>query len=101
METQVTISYICLSIGNILISNLPNSNILNGKILIGDILKDNMGHNKLNMGRSPFIYGSTVSQVAYTNREEQYKKLYGNLTQGINTMLISPRRWGKSSLGHL
>lgn len=47
---------------------------------------------------SPFLYGTTVSKSGFTNREDDLDKLYKNLTQGINTMLISPRRWGKSSL---
>ncbi len=47
---------------------------------------------------SPFIYGNTVSSEAFTNRRKEIKKLYNNLIQGINTMIISPRRWGKSSL---
>ncbi|MBS9523653.1 ATP-binding protein [Litoribacter ruber] len=50
------------------------------------------------MDQSPFKYGVTVCQMAFTDREKDAKKLYDNLTQGINTMLISPRRWGKSSL---
>ncbi len=50
------------------------------------------------MEKSPFIYGTTVSRGAFTNREGETKKLYNNLTQGINTTIISPRRWGKSSL---
>jgi hypothetical protein len=50
------------------------------------------------MKDSPFHYGTTVSVHSFTNREEEAKKLYTNLTGGINTMLISPRRWGKSSL---
>ena len=50
------------------------------------------------MELSPFIYGVTVSKKAFTNREIETKKLYKNLTQGINTSIISPRRWGKSSL---
>lgn len=50
------------------------------------------------MNPSPFIYGKTVSQTAFTNREEEVQKLYQNLTQNINTILIAPRRWGKSSL---
>jgi len=50
------------------------------------------------MQKSPFNYGSTVSSQSFTNREEETKKLYNNLTQGINTTIISPRRWGKSSL---
>lgn len=51
-----------------------------------------------NMKDSPFIYGNTVSNGAFTNRKKDIEKLYNNLTQGINTMIISPRRWGKSSL---
>lgn len=50
------------------------------------------------MELSPFQFGTTVSQSSFTNRELDVEKLYNNLTQGINTMLISPRRWGKSSL---
>ncbi len=50
------------------------------------------------MKKSPFIYGSTVSFDSFTNRENESEKLYNNLTQGVNTTIISPRRWGKSSL---
>jgi hypothetical protein len=50
------------------------------------------------MSKSPFLFGTTVSIDSFTNREEEVAKLTKNLTQGINTMLISPRRWGKSSL---
>lgn len=47
---------------------------------------------------SPFIFGNTVSTEAYTNRENEAYRLKQNLLGGINTILISPRRWGKSSL---
>lgn len=47
---------------------------------------------------SPFIYGNTVSERGFTNREEETERLKANLLGGINTMLLSPRRWGKSSL---
>lgn len=47
---------------------------------------------------SPFVFGNTVSTEAYTNREEEALRLKQNLLGGINTILISPRRWGKSSL---
>lgn len=50
------------------------------------------------METSPFVYGVTVSEKAFTNRESESKKLFSNLTQGVNTTIISPRRWGKSSL---
>jgi uncharacterized protein len=50
------------------------------------------------MKTSPFIYGNTVSAASFTNREAETEKLRRNLKDGINTMIISPRRWGKSSL---
>ena len=50
------------------------------------------------MKDSPFIYGTTVSLHAFTNREKDAEKLQTNLLDGINTTIISPRRWGKSSL---
>ena len=50
------------------------------------------------MKDSPFIYGTTVSNYSFTNREAEIKKLKYNLKGGINTTIISPRRWGKSSL---
>jgi hypothetical protein len=50
------------------------------------------------MKNSPFIYGVTVTRKSFTNRKNEIKKLTNNLLGGINTMIISPRRWGKSSL---
>jgi AAA+ ATPase superfamily predicted ATPase len=50
------------------------------------------------MKNSPFIYGTTVRNEAFINRKNEIKRLVENLTGGINTTLISPRRWGKSSL---
>lgn len=50
------------------------------------------------MKDSPFIYGTTVSIKSFTNREAESAKLQSNLLNGINTTIISPRRWGKSSL---
>jgi len=50
------------------------------------------------MKDSPFIYGTTVSVQSFTNREIESGKLKSNLLNGINTTIISPRRWGKSSL---
>lgn len=50
------------------------------------------------MQESPFIYGTTVSKHAFTDREIESIKLQSNLLNGINTTIISPRRWGKSSL---
>lgn len=50
------------------------------------------------MELSPFIHGFTVSELSFTNREEEVKKLKSNLLQGINSTLILPNCWGKSSL---
>jgi len=50
------------------------------------------------MKDSPFIYGTTVSIHSFTNRENEAAKLQSNLLNGINTTIMSPRRWGKSSL---
>lgn len=50
------------------------------------------------MDIGPFNFGNTVSTSHFTNRELEMKQLKNNLTSGINTIIISPRRWGKSSL---
>ena len=50
------------------------------------------------MKDSPFVFGSVVSTNSFTNREKEAEKLYNNLVNGVNTIIISPRRWGKSSL---
>src|SRR5687767_13436183 len=46
----------------------------------------------------PFMYGKLAGADYFTNRTQEIKSLTGNFTSGINTVLISPRRWGKSSL---
>lgn len=50
------------------------------------------------MKKSPFVYGVTVRDAAFTNREDEIKRLKSNQLNNINTMIISPRRWGKTSL---
>lgn len=47
---------------------------------------------------SPFSFGHIVNLQAFTNREEELQRLKKNLISGVNTIIISPRRWGKSSL---
>ncbi len=47
---------------------------------------------------APFVFGKIVESNHFINREKDVDKLRINLLSGINTMLISPRRWGKSSL---
>jgi uncharacterized protein len=48
--------------------------------------------------KSPFVYGKIASGDKFTDRENEAKKLSDNIVSHINTVLISPRRWGKSSL---
>ena len=48
--------------------------------------------------RSPFFIGTLVSGDSFVDREWPRKKLRANFRSGQNTVLISPRRWGKSSL---
>ena len=50
------------------------------------------------MKESPFIFGTTVLDDAFINRKDEIRRLTNNLAGGINTTLISPRRYGKSSL---
>lgn len=46
----------------------------------------------------PFVFGSATSGEWFTDREADAKRLLANFTHGVNTILISPRRWGKTSL---
>lgn len=46
----------------------------------------------------PFQYGKIVEDDSFIDRIEDRKELKGFLSNGINTILVSPRRWGKSSL---
>lgn len=46
----------------------------------------------------PFVFGVAASGENFTDREKETQRLLMNFTHGINTILISPRRWGKTSL---
>lgn len=47
---------------------------------------------------TPFVFGKLAVDQNFTNREKERKRLSENLSGLVNTVLISPRRWGKSSL---
>ncbi len=47
---------------------------------------------------TPFVFGKIASARNFTDREQETERLVQNFTSGVNTILISPRRWGKSSL---
>ncbi len=47
---------------------------------------------------TPFIFGKIAQSENFTNRENETSRLIQNFSSLINTIIISPRRWGKSSL---
>ncbi len=47
---------------------------------------------------TPFVFGKLAVGENFTDRREELRQLRQNFRSGINTVLISPRRWGKSSL---
>ena len=50
------------------------------------------------MDIKPFIFGVATSGENFTDRKSETARLLTNFRHGVNTVLISPRRWGKTSL---
>ena len=50
------------------------------------------------MKKNSFVYGVAVSGYHFIGRESETLRLKANFEGGINTIVISPRRWGKTSL---
>lgn len=50
------------------------------------------------MEYKPFTFGVAASGEHFTDREKETERLLSNFRHGINTILISPRRFGKTSL---
>jgi hypothetical protein len=48
--------------------------------------------------QNPFVYGEVVPAEAFADRVEELDRLVGDLAAGQKVFLISPRRYGKSSL---
>jgi uncharacterized protein len=48
--------------------------------------------------QNPFVYGEVVPPSAFVNRVAELDRLAGDLAAGQKVFLISPRRYGKSSL---
>ncbi len=46
----------------------------------------------------PFVFGVATTGEHFTDREKETARLVENFRHGVNTILISPRRWGKTSL---
>ena len=53
---------------------------------------------KEGFGQRSFVFGVAVDNYNFTDREQETRLLCSNFEAGINTILISPRRWGKTSL---
>ncbi|WP_291530640.1 AAA family ATPase [Bacteroides sp. UBA939] len=47
---------------------------------------------------TPFIYGRIADESNFTNRKKEVELLKRNFSGLVNTIIISPRRWGKTSL---
>jgi hypothetical protein len=47
---------------------------------------------------NPFVFGTATFDEWFTDRENDTMRLVANFQNGINTLIISPRRWGKTSL---
>ena len=47
---------------------------------------------------NPFVYGEVVPAAAFADRLDELNRLVGDLADGQKVFLISPRRYGKSSL---
>ncbi len=48
--------------------------------------------------QNPFVYGEVVPAAAFVDRVDELGRLVGDLAAGQKVFLISPRRYGKSSL---
>jgi hypothetical protein len=48
--------------------------------------------------QNPFVYGEVVPREAFADRDSELDRLIGDLGAGQKVFLISPRRYGKSSL---
>ena len=46
----------------------------------------------------PFVYGKIADGSNFTDRTQDTEKLVNNFKGLVNTVIISPRRWGKTSL---
>jgi len=48
--------------------------------------------------RNPFIFGHLDEAISFVNRGSDIARLRQNIKNRINTIIVSPRRWGKTSL---
>src|SRR3982751_2713872 len=55
-------------------------------------------YNRIMAAGNPFVYGEVVTATAFADRDEERARLAQDLAEGQKGFLISPRRYGKSSL---
>ena len=48
--------------------------------------------------QQPFVFGVPADDPYFIGREKESARLEANFSYGVNTVLMSPRRWGKTSL---
>ena len=57
-----------------------------------------MSNVEKNKDYLPFTFGKIATEEDFINREKEIERLSKSMLGGNNIMIISPRRWGKSSL---
>ena len=62
--------------------------------LYNTVLYNNFGLQIFSMSKA-FDFGTLADGFYFTNRDKEAAWLKQQISSGINTMLISPRRWGK------
>ncbi|MDP2336022.1 MAG: ATPase [Bacteroidota bacterium] len=50
------------------------------------------------MENTPFVFGKLATQIDFTDREKETSQVVSNFKALVNTIILSPRRWGKTSL---
>ena len=50
------------------------------------------------MENTPFVFGKLATEMEFTDREKESAQLASNFRSLVNTIIVSPRRWGKTSL---
>lgn len=48
--------------------------------------------------KTPFLFGKVTDFPNFTDRVKESERLSKNLINGVNSIIVSPRRWGKTSL---
>lgn len=72
-----------------MVHNLVNFHFL---LIFASVIKQ-----KITMEKA-FVYGMSVAGNNFTDRIEETKRIKADFEHGINVILISPRRMGKTSL---